>query len=39
MFEILVQMLSIFLPTYTIYATGPVSADAIVAFLQELFIQ
>jgi len=32
-------MLSIFLPTYTIYATGSVPAETIVAFLQELLVQ
>jgi hypothetical protein len=37
--DVLIQVLSIFLPTYTIYATGSVPAEPIVAFLQEPFIQ
>ncbi len=37
--NVLIQVLSIFLPAYTIYATGSVPAESIVAFLQEPFVQ
>jgi hypothetical protein len=37
--NILIQLFSIFLPTYTIYATGSVPAEPLVALFEKSFIQ